>query len=142
MSRSFLTPQKSITRGSVERGIGNCDHVIEGEMRSGVQEHFYLETQASIAIPKGEHGEMEVISSTQNPTRTQIVTAHVLGVDANRVFCKVKRMGGAFGGKETRSILISVVVAAAAQKVIFAIIYSLKVYLVSISKALASFTTG
>ena len=101
-------------------------------MRSGAQEHFYLETQASIAIPKGEHGEMEVISSTQNPTRTQMVTAHVLGVDANRVFCKVKRMGGGFGGKETRSIQISAIVAAAAQKVMHSISYGLYVYLVPV----------
>lgn len=38
----------------------------------GLQEHFYLETQASIAVPKGEDGEMELFVSTQNPTLTQV----------------------------------------------------------------------
>ena len=37
-----------------------------------LQEHFYLETQASIAVPKGEDGEMELFVSTQNPTLTQV----------------------------------------------------------------------
>ena len=36
------------------------------------QEHFYLETQVTIAVPKGEDGEMELYVSTQNPTRTQV----------------------------------------------------------------------
>ena len=115
--QSFLTPEKSIRRGNPEGAFANCAHMIKGESRSGAQEHFYLETQATIAVPKGEHGEMELISSTQNPTGTQRIVAHVLGVAENRVVCKVKRIGGGFGGKETRSIPISTVVAVAAQKV-------------------------
>ena len=38
-----------------------------------LQEHFYLETQATIAVPKGEDGEMELFVSTQNPTLTQVM---------------------------------------------------------------------
>lgn len=37
-----------------------------------LQEHFYLETQATIAVPKGEDGEMELFVSTQNPAFTQV----------------------------------------------------------------------
>lgn len=36
------------------------------------QDHFYLETQVTIAVPKGEDGEMELFVSTQNPTFTQV----------------------------------------------------------------------
>ena len=36
------------------------------------QEHFYLETQATVAVPKGEDNEMELFVSTQNPTYTQV----------------------------------------------------------------------
>ena len=36
------------------------------------KEHFYLETQVTIAVPKGEDGEMELFVSTQNPTLTQV----------------------------------------------------------------------
>ena len=40
----------------------------------------------------------------------------VLGVPANRVVVRVKRMGGGFGGKESRSTLLSTVVALSAQR--------------------------
>lgn len=83
----------------------------------GGQEHFYLETQACLAVPKPEFGEMEVFSSTQNPAETQAYVAKVLGVSANKVNARVKRMGGGFGGKETRSVQLAGIVAVAANKV-------------------------
>ena len=67
-------------------------------------EHFYLETQASLVIPKSEDNEFEIHAATQNLTETQLVGASVLGIAANKIVCKVKRLGGGFGGKETRSI--------------------------------------
>ena len=35
------------------------------------QEHFYLETQASLVVPK-DHGEIEMFVSTQNAHKTQV----------------------------------------------------------------------
>jgi len=58
-----------------------------------------------------------VIVSSQNPTKTQMQVAKVLGVHANRVACKCKRMGGGFGGKETRNVFLSCAVAVAAARV-------------------------
>jgi xanthine dehydrogenase/oxidase len=49
-----------------------ADHVMEGEVNMGGQEHFYLETHAVLAVPKGEDGEMELFVATQNPTETQV----------------------------------------------------------------------
>jgi xanthine dehydrogenase/oxidase len=46
----------------------------------------------------------------------QRVTAEVLGIKSNRVVCRVKRMGGGFGGKESRMLVLSVPVAVAAYK--------------------------
>ncbi len=43
---------------------------------------------------------MFIQSSTQHPTETQEITAHVLGVPSNRVTVQCLRMGGGFGGKE------------------------------------------
>lgn len=43
-----------------------------GEMYIGGQEHFYLETHCTLAVPKGEDGEMELFVSTQNPMKTQV----------------------------------------------------------------------
>lgn len=42
--------------------------------------------------------------------------AKALGVPASHIVCRVKRMGGGFGGKESRSTMLSTVVAVAAQK--------------------------
>ena len=47
-----------------------------------------------------ENGQVFVQSSTQHPTETQEITAHVLGLPSNRVTVQCLRMGGGFGGKE------------------------------------------
>jgi xanthine dehydrogenase molybdopterin-binding subunit B len=54
------------------RGLKLADHVVEGEVNIGGQEHFYMETHAVLAVPKGEDDEMELFVSTQNPTSTQV----------------------------------------------------------------------
>ncbi|OMP85421.1 Xanthine dehydrogenase [Diplodia seriata] len=113
---SFFEHYRFIKKGDTEEAFKNCDHVFTGVARMGGQEHFYLETNASIAIPKPEDGEMEIWSSTQNPTETQSYVAQVTGVAANKIVAKVKRMGGGFGGKETRSIQLAGIVATAAKK--------------------------
>ena len=48
--------------------------VCSGEMHMGGQEHFYLETNCTVAVPKGEDGEMELFVSTQAATKTQVHT--------------------------------------------------------------------
>ena len=77
-------PNKGITSGDVESVFSKAKNVIEGEMRTGAQEHFYMETNACIAIPKIENDEMEIWSSTQHPTHVQKTVAGVIGVDENR----------------------------------------------------------
>ena len=67
-----------------------------------MNEFCYFIVQATIAVPRGENDEIEIFSSTQNPTVTQMVVARALGIPANRVVVRVKRMGGGFGGKESR----------------------------------------
>lgn len=105
--QSFFVEERCLVNGDVEQAFGEADHVFEGESYCGPQEHFYLETMGSIAVPKGEGGEVDIFASTQNPTEAQMVCAEVLGVPASRVVCHVKRMGGGFGGKESRSVLIA-----------------------------------
>ncbi|KAI5855810.1 Molybdopterin-binding domain of aldehyde dehydrogenase-domain-containing protein [Tricharina praecox] len=115
---SFFQHYRYIRRGDpIEEAMAKADHVFSGVARMGGQEHFYLETQAVAVIPKPEGGEIEVWSSTQNPTETQTYVAQVCGVPANRVVAKVKRLGGGFGGKETRSIQLAGITALAAKKV-------------------------
>uniref|UniRef100_A0A673BRV7 xanthine dehydrogenase n=1 Tax=Sphaeramia orbicularis TaxID=375764 RepID=A0A673BRV7_9TELE len=81
-----------------------------GDMHMGGQEHFYLETNVTLAVPK-EDGEMELFVSTQSASKTQSLVAKALGVASNRILVRVKRMGGGFGGKESRTTILSTVVA-------------------------------
>lgn len=106
---------KIMDTGNVDEEMAKCDHVLEGEIRFGSQEHFYLETHGGIAIPK-ENNEIECILATQHPTEQQSLIAHVLGVPFNKVNVRVRRLGGGFGGKETRTTLISIPLAIAANK--------------------------
>ena len=115
-ANSYHNHYRFIKKGNVEEAFEDAEHVFEGVTRMGGQEHFYLETNACVAIPKPEDGEMEVWSSTQNPTETQAYVAQVTGVQANKIVSKVKRLGGGFGGKETRSLQLSCIVSLAAKK--------------------------
>jgi xanthine dehydrogenase large subunit len=96
---SFQGARPVMSRGDVEQGMQDADHVFEGEIEFAGQEHFYLETHCSLATVD-ENGQVFVQSSTQHPTETQEITAHVLGVPSNRVTVQCLRMGGGFGGKE------------------------------------------
>ena len=70
---SFFQHYRTIETGDADKAMKGADHVFTGVVRMGGQEHFYLETQASVCIPKPEDGEMEVWSSTQNPSETQVM---------------------------------------------------------------------
>ncbi|KAK3941774.1 molybdopterin binding aldehyde oxidase/xanthine dehydrogenase [Diplogelasinospora grovesii] len=113
---SFFNFFREIKKGDPEEAFKNADYTFTGIARMGGQEHFYLETNAALVIPKPEDGEMEIFSSTQNPNEAQVYAAQVCGVQANKIVVKVKRMGGGFGGKETRSVQLSTILALAAQK--------------------------
>lgn len=115
-ANSFFDHYHFIENGDVKKAFAEADHVFSGVARMGGQEHFYLETNACVAVPKPEDGEMEIFSSTQNPTETQAYVAQVTGVAANKIVSRVKRLGGGFGGKETRSIQLAGICAIAAKK--------------------------
>ncbi|MBP1887334.1 xanthine dehydrogenase molybdopterin binding subunit [Sinorhizobium mexicanum] len=104
-----------LERGDIDAGFAKAKNVVQGEMRIGGQDHFYLEGHISFAIP-GEDDEVTVYASTQHPSETQHMVAQVLGVPSNAVTVNVRRMGGGFGGKETQANLFAAVAAMAARK--------------------------
>ncbi|WKY06780.1 hypothetical protein Q1695_006737 [Nippostrongylus brasiliensis] len=99
----------------VENDWSKYDHVVEGEVKMGGQEHFYLETQQCVVIPH-EDDELEIITSAQGTNEVQMETAKCLGIPAHKIVVKVKRIGGGFGGKESTAPLLSVPAAIAARK--------------------------
>uniref|UniRef100_M4C5A8 Xanthine dehydrogenase n=1 Tax=Hyaloperonospora arabidopsidis (strain Emoy2) TaxID=559515 RepID=M4C5A8_HYAAE len=110
--KSFILPVHTIDSGNVEKGMAESDIVLEGEVHMGGQEQFYFETNVSVCTPK--EGGMKIISSTQAATKAQVLAASVLGIDSNRITSTTKRIGGGFGGKETRSVFVTCAAAVAA----------------------------
>jgi xanthine dehydrogenase molybdopterin binding subunit len=98
---ALLAPARTMKRGEPEAALKAAPHSIEGELETGAQEHWYLETQTCLCVP-GEHEEITAYSSTQHPSETQAIIAEVLGISKNEVVVETRRMGGAFGGKETQ----------------------------------------
>lgn len=89
---------------------------VSGVFHSGAQEHFYLETNASLVIPSEGGTHLTIFASTQAATKTQNYCASSTGTPAAKVVCRVKRLGGGFGGKETRSVFASCAAAVAAKR--------------------------
>lgn len=88
--------------GDAEAALNKAPHQLAGDIKVGGQEHFYLEGQASLVIPE-EDGGMLVYCSSQHPSEVQKLVAEVLGIPFNKVTVDVRRMGGAFGGKESQA---------------------------------------
>lgn len=103
-AESFLGPARQIARGDFAGTIDTASHQLAGRFNSGGQEQFYLESQAAIAFPD-EEGRVVVHSSSQNPTEIQVVVAEILGLGQHEVVCVCRRMGGAFGGKESQAAI-------------------------------------
>ena len=101
-ARAEVLPSYEFRRGDPAQAIAAAPRRSEGRVRIGGQEHFYLEGQAALAIP-GEDDEMRVHSSTQHPSEVQSLVARMLGVPGAAVVCECRRMGGAFGGKESQA---------------------------------------
>lgn len=99
---NLIVPPRTFNLGDVENTWELCDHIVEGKVESGGQEHLYLETQGAFAYPV-EGGGIKIVSSTQSPTAVQRVTARILNLPMHKVEVDVLRLGGAFGGKEDQA---------------------------------------
>lgn len=100
-------------KGAVGKVINNSKHKISGEISIGGQEHFYLEGQITLAVP-GEGGAMNLHCSTQHPTEVQHLVGKMLSVPEAMIICECRRMGGAFGGKESQAAQWACIAALAA----------------------------
>jgi xanthine dehydrogenase large subunit len=109
-----VLPDYEFGRGDIEGELAAAPHRLEGVFRIGGQEHFYLEGQASLAIP-GEVNEMLMHVSTQDPTEAQHIVARVLGIPDAFVTVETRRMGGGFGGKESQACQWAAIAAVAAR---------------------------
>lgn len=109
-AESWVEPPHEMSRGDAAAALENAPHRLQGELHTGGQDHFYLEGQAALAIP-GEDGDMKIHSSSQHPSEMQHLVAQALGRADHAVTVEVRRMGGAFGGKETQAAQWAVIAA-------------------------------
>ncbi len=101
-ANALLGPPRVMARGNAAEALAISPNRISGELHTGAQEHWYLESQVCLCVP-GEGNELNVFSSTQHPSETQTLIAELLGIGKHDVVVEVRRMGGAFGGKETQA---------------------------------------
>ena len=86
-----------IDKGDVDAAFDRADVIVEGEYRTGHQEHVYIETNGVIAVP--ENGGIAVHGSIQCPFYVVKALKSLLGQDAH-VRVVQTETGGGFGGKE------------------------------------------
>ncbi|XP_048200961.1 aldehyde oxidase isoform X2 [Perognathus longimembris pacificus] len=113
---SFFEKERKLECGNVDEAFNMVDQILEGEIHMGGQEHFYMETQSMLVVPKGEDQEMDIYVSTQFPRYIQEIVASTLKLSANKVMCHVRRVGGAFGGKIGKTAILAAITAFAAGK--------------------------
>jgi xanthine dehydrogenase large subunit len=99
---NLIQPPRTFALGDVDRAWEQCDVIVADRVDSAGQEHFYMEPQGAMALPR-EGGGIKIYSSTQSPTGVQRIAARVLGLAMHQVEVDVRRLGGGFGGKEDQA---------------------------------------
>ncbi|MDX1401936.1 MAG: molybdopterin cofactor-binding domain-containing protein, partial [Kiloniellales bacterium] len=105
-----LLPKREMCLGDPERALAEAKHRLSGFIEIGGQDHFYLEGQVAMAVP-GEDRDLLIYASTQHPSEVQHNAAKALGLTSKDVTVEVRRMGGAFGGKESQASHIASIAA-------------------------------
>ena len=103
---SFALPTETLARGDAAAAIAAAPHRLRGRTACGGQDQFYLEGHIAMCLPVDDGG-LLVYSSTQHPDEVQSLVAHATGRDAKDVVVVCRRMGGAFGGKESQAALMA-----------------------------------
>ncbi len=112
---SFVLPTETLVRGDPQRALENSPHRVQRRVSTGGQDQFYLEGHIAMAIHE-EDGRLLIYSSTQHPDEVQSMVAHATNRPAKDIIVICRRMGGAFGGKESQAALIAIIAAIAADK--------------------------
>lgn len=94
-----------IRKGNVEDGFARSDVIVEGEYRTPVQEHAYLQPEAGLAYID-EAGLITVVCGGQWTHEDQHQVAHSLGMPDEKIRVVYPAIGGAFGGREDMSVQI------------------------------------
>lgn len=100
-----------IRKGDIESGFAKAEVIVEGEYRTPVQEHAYLQPEAGLAYIDDE-GRVTVQAGGQWTHTDRAQIAHALGFPDEQVRVIYPAIGGAFGGREDMSVQIVLALAA------------------------------
>jgi xanthine dehydrogenase large subunit len=114
--KSFVLPSETLLRGDPDKALSAAPHRLSRRVFLGGQDQFYLEGHVAMAIPQDDNC-LLIYSSTQHPDEVQSMVAHATNRSASDVTVICRRMGGAFGGKETQAAQIACIAAVSADKV-------------------------
>ena len=95
----------TVVKQGVMDNVGDEIVISKGEVFMGGQEHFYFETNATQV--EFRDNDVIVTSSTQGLSETQHFISHVCGIPLHKVHVRTARIGGGFGGKESRSCIFA-----------------------------------
>ena len=104
--KSFQGETARISRGDAAQALAAAPLKISGELETGGQDHFYLESQIAQVTPL-EDGCYQVESSTQHPSEVQTKISELLDIGRHRIVVRCPRMGGGFGGKESQAVYVA-----------------------------------
>jgi CO/xanthine dehydrogenase Mo-binding subunit len=93
--KSFL-----LEKGDVDSAWAGATHIIEGEYRTGAQEHLYIENNGVIAEYDEKAGCVTIWGSLQCPYYVHKSLMSVFELPEDKVRVIQTETGGAFGGKE------------------------------------------
>lgn len=79
---------------------------ITGNMEIGTQYHYPMEPQSVFCFPNDDGG-LDIYSATQWMDVIQLALSECLNIPENKINIRVKRLGGAYGSKISRSSLIA-----------------------------------
>jgi CO/xanthine dehydrogenase Mo-binding subunit len=88
-----------VEKGNVDEVWSGADFIVEGEYRTGAQEHLYIETNGVVAVASPEEG-VTVWGSMQCPYYVHKALLKLFGLPEDKVRVIQTETGGGFGGKE------------------------------------------
>lgn len=111
---AFVTPGRVWGDASIQDHLSAAPVASHSQLYIRGQEHFYLEPQAAFAMPRDDG--ISIMTSSQHLAEVQKIIAEVLNQPMHRVSVECRRMGGAFGGKETQAAPLAALCALFAQR--------------------------
>jgi CO/xanthine dehydrogenase Mo-binding subunit len=94
-----------IRKGNADEAFAKADVIVEGEYRTPVQEHAYLQPEAGLAYIDDD-GRIVIACGGQWTHEDQHQVAHAMNMPNDRIRVIYPAVGGAFGGREDMSVQI------------------------------------